>query len=210
MDYRLEDYRRHNGRTFLTPDGHKYYKSKVRDNNVYLRCVLFRNGCKATAKLNLVSNLITPGMNHNYSILEYQSDLFELMSKCKNRARNSQDNLRKVHSWRCRSFSCVVYLMRTFNVPFEEGIATKDSNICRTFWYVAKYRFGAFYTGCTVSVIVHMAIILFSDKIWAFFSQITNIKFDRTFCTVPVFLPALDYISDCWSTYLTRNTLSND
>ena len=62
MEYRLEDYRRHNGRIFQTPDGHKYCKSKVRNNNVYLRCVLFRNGCKATAKLNLVSNLITPAM----------------------------------------------------------------------------------------------------------------------------------------------------
>ena len=68
MEFKLDSYRRQNGNIFTTPDGHKYIKSKSREGKAYLKCVLYRNGCKATAKLNLITNLIIPGANHNHSI----------------------------------------------------------------------------------------------------------------------------------------------
>ena len=51
MEYKFEYFRRHTGKVFTTTDEHKYLKCKVKENKAYLKCVLFRNGCKATAKL---------------------------------------------------------------------------------------------------------------------------------------------------------------
>ena len=73
MEFKLDSYRRQNGNIFTTPDGHKYIKSKIREGKAYLKCVLYRNGCKATAKLNLLTSLIIPGANHNHNIQEYLS-----------------------------------------------------------------------------------------------------------------------------------------
>ena len=207
MEYRLEDYRRQNGRIFQTPDGHKYYKSKVRENNVYLRCVLFRNGCKATAKLNLVSNLITPAINHNHSIIEYQSDVYELKSKFKNRARNSQDNLKKIFDDVTREDAAAFHVsfaecessMYRSRRALQPKIPTSPAEFSDM---LPNSIYGTFYR-CTVSINDHTAIIFFSDNIRTFLSQITNIQFDGTFYTVPVLFYQL------WTIFLTvdRHTL---
>ena len=90
MEYTVGYYRRHIGRVFTATDEHKYLKCKVKENKTYLKCVLFRDGCKATAKLHMDTNLISP------FTIEYQSAAYELKSKCKIKARNSQDSLLKI------------------------------------------------------------------------------------------------------------------
>ena len=42
------------------------------------------------------TNLISPIAIHNHSLMEYKSTAYELKSKCKTKARNSQDGLRKI------------------------------------------------------------------------------------------------------------------
>ena len=52
MEYQLKPYRRQSGQVLTSTNEHKYVKRKVTETTVYLRCALFRDGCKATAKLN--------------------------------------------------------------------------------------------------------------------------------------------------------------
>ena len=47
-------------------------------------------------KLHMDTNLISPITIHNHGLGEYQSAAYKLKSKCKIKARNSQDSLRKM------------------------------------------------------------------------------------------------------------------
>ena len=96
MEYALDNYKHQRGKIFTTTNNHKYIKYKVKESRAYMKCALFRNGCKATAKLNMDTNLITPMAIHNHTPLEYQSESFTLKSKCKDIAKSSQENLRKI------------------------------------------------------------------------------------------------------------------
>ena len=58
-------------------------KRKVTEATVYLRCALFRDGCKATAKLNKEINLITPINVYNHDLTMYKAETFRLKAKCK-------------------------------------------------------------------------------------------------------------------------------
>ena len=58
--------------------------------------MLFRSGWKGTCRLNIEINLITPLKQHNHSIEAYQTDIFQLKTRCKTTAKNSQLNLRKL------------------------------------------------------------------------------------------------------------------
>ena len=55
-----------------------YIRSKLKRNYIYLRCVLFRNNCKTTGKLNRKTNLITPLKGQNHDIDDYRSEIFAL------------------------------------------------------------------------------------------------------------------------------------
>ena len=94
MEYKLESYRRHNGQIVIAADGHKYIRRKYTETAVYLKCALFRDGCKATANLNRETDLITPGNVQNHNLKRYNSSTFQLKSKCKTIALTSQDPLR--------------------------------------------------------------------------------------------------------------------
>ena len=96
MEYKLESYRRHNGQNVIAADGHKYIRRKYTETAVYLKCALFRDGCKATAKLNRETDLITPGNVHNHNLKRYNSSTFQLKSKCKTIALTSQVFLMKL------------------------------------------------------------------------------------------------------------------
>ena len=63
MEYNLEDYKRKGGKVFVKTDGFKYFSNRTELNSVHLRCVLFKKGCKGTAKLNTDINLIYPNQN---------------------------------------------------------------------------------------------------------------------------------------------------
>ena len=57
----MDNYRRQTGQVLTTADSHKYLRRKYTDNVVYLKCALFRDGCRTTAKLNKNTDLIIPG-----------------------------------------------------------------------------------------------------------------------------------------------------
>ena len=68
MEYTLDQYQRKGGKIVTTSDGFKYIYHKSQNNIHYLKCALFRNGCKGSAKLDTeIAKLITT------------SSLFELM-----------------------------------------------------------------------------------------------------------------------------------
>ena len=92
MEYTIYTYKYQRGKIFTTTDNKKYFRYKVKENKAYTKCVLFRIGCKATAKPNLNTNLITPMINHSHTTSQYQSE----SSKCKSIAQSSQENIRKI------------------------------------------------------------------------------------------------------------------
>ena len=71
--------------------------------------MLFRNACKGTSKLNYETNLITPLKGH-HDVAEYKSEVYDLKTKCKTIAKNSQTNLRKVFDDTTRDspFACEI------------------------------------------------------------------------------------------------------
>ena len=78
-------------------DGHKYIRSKITEKYVYLKCALFRhNDCKGTSRLNRETDLITPLTQNYHSNEDYQSNIFDLKTKCKTLAKHTQMNLRKL------------------------------------------------------------------------------------------------------------------
>ena len=83
MEFTTDEYKRSVGKVFTTSDGNKYIQSKLKGNYIYLRCVLFRNTCKGTSKLNRETNLITPLKGHNHEVDEYKSEVYSLKTKCK-------------------------------------------------------------------------------------------------------------------------------
>ena len=68
MEFNTEEYKRRGSNVFTSADGFKYVQSKTIENGVYLKCAIFRNGCKGTAKLNLTRHLITPMHLHNHEV----------------------------------------------------------------------------------------------------------------------------------------------
>ena len=96
MEFISREYKRSVGKITTTSDGHNYVHSKMTEDYIYLKCALFRSGCKGTGKLNRLRNFITPMKTHNHAIQDYQNEVFQLKTRCKTVAKNSQTNLRKV------------------------------------------------------------------------------------------------------------------
>ena len=69
MEYTVDEYKRSVGRVLTTQNGNKYIKSKITGNLMYLRCVVFRDGCKGTSKLAkvLVAKVLVNQFNHFYT-----------------------------------------------------------------------------------------------------------------------------------------------
>ena len=63
---------------------------------MYLRCVLFRDGCKGPSKLDHESNLIRSLNSHNHNVEKFKTEVYQLKTKCKSVIRKSQTSLRKV------------------------------------------------------------------------------------------------------------------
>ena len=89
MEYNTEEYRREGGKTITTSDGYKYFSNRKKSDCVYLKCVLFRNDCKWSAKLNTEVNLVYPRSVHNHEVNTYNSEVFALKSACRIRTKNS-------------------------------------------------------------------------------------------------------------------------
>ena len=208
MEYTIGYYRRQIGKVLTTTDGHKYLQCKVKENKTDLKCVLLRDGCKATAKLQMDTDLISPIAIHNHSLMESNSKEYELKSKCKIKARISQDSLRRIFDDIIRDDTAgssasfpqcesAMYHSRRISQPKIPTNAIEFSEI------ISTTTFGKFYRS-TVSVDYKTAIIFFSDLLKTTLPQIRSIQFDGTFQTVPV------QFFQLWTIYFTRHTLSYD
>ena len=63
MEVTRGSYKNKRGDVYITEDGHKYTLSKDRESIRYLICILFREKCPSTAKLNKLTNIITISWN---------------------------------------------------------------------------------------------------------------------------------------------------
>ena len=185
-----EEYKRTIGKVFTTSDGNKYILSKSNVNFVYLRCALFRGGCKGICKLNRERDLITPLNSHNHDREAYKTGLYSLKTKCKTVARNSQMNLRKIFDDVTRddpqaceiSFSeceSTMFRARKTLEPKIPQTALEFSDMITTTNFGKYYKF-------SVSVGNEIGVVFISEPMKDFLSQITNIQYDGTFFTVPI------------------------
>ena len=76
MEYTLSSFRQLVGKIYTTSDGHKFINSKICEKLIYLKCAIFRSGCKGTGRLNRETDLITPLSQHNHNIEEYRPDVY--------------------------------------------------------------------------------------------------------------------------------------
>ena len=107
MEFTTAEYKRCVGNVFTTIDGFKYVQSKITESYVYLKCAIFRSGCKATSKLNRTINLITPMHLHNHEVSEYKTEVHQLKTKCKTVTKQVQtSSLRNVFDDITRNNPC--------------------------------------------------------------------------------------------------------
>ena len=95
-DYLRTEYKNKRGNVYTTTDGHKYTLSTDRESVAYLKCVLFREGCKSTAKLNKSAKTVAVMCTHNHDMEDYCTERFKLRAKCKTAAKNSTTSLRQL------------------------------------------------------------------------------------------------------------------
>ena len=96
MEYTRGEYKSKRGNVYKTTDGDKYTLSKDSERVSYLKCILFREACRSTAKLNKVTNMITLSAPHNHPNDNYHTDKFALRAKCKMAAKSCPTSLRDV------------------------------------------------------------------------------------------------------------------
>ena len=189
MEYKIDNYRRMSGHILTTADGHKYLRRKYAVNSVYLKCALFRDGCKATAKLDKDTDLITPGNVHNHDFTKYHSETYNLKKRCKIMARTSQEPLRKIFDDAARedSFATEVSFPQCESSMYRSRRRLEPkipSNATELSLLLPTTTFGKFHKS-TVSVNDQTALIFFSDKMRELIPQIPDIQFDGTFYCVP-------------------------
>ena len=214
MEYTLEEYKRCKGKVFSIVDGHKYVRSKISEEYIYLKCALFRVSCKGTGKLNKQTNLITPLHNHNHQLEDYKTDIFRLKTKCKTLAKQSQNNLRKVFDDATRtdpsarevSFRECESAMYRSRRTLHPKIPLSASEFCGL---LPSTTLGEFHQ-CSVISETEIGVVFFSNEMSTLLAEVTNIQFDGTFYTVPSILSVMDHICNCGKTHVTRNTLPHD
>ena len=78
MEYTIDEYKRSFGKIFTSYYEHKYIQSKPTDKYIFLKCAIFRTGCKGTRRIKRETNLITPLRDLNHTVNDYMSDIFNL------------------------------------------------------------------------------------------------------------------------------------
>ena len=208
MEYTIKEYRRAVWKVFTTSDGNKYIQSKSKDNFIYLTCVLFRDDCKGTCKLNRESDLVTPLKLHNHNNEACRNEIFALKRKCKTVAKNSQTNLRKVFDYVTRNNQEYVKFpsqnanLRCFEQektlePRIPPIALEFNEIISTTSFGKNYKF-------SVAVGNETGVVFYSDSMSEFLLNVTNIQYAGTFFTVSMQFYQL------WTIFITvgRHTLA--
>ena len=189
MEYYLDEYQRKGGKVFVTSDGFKYFSNRTNFNCVHLRCVLFKKGCKGTAKLNTDMNLIYPKSEHNHQIEDYKSETFALKFKCRKMATNSQSNLREIFNEVTR-FDPSAHLV-TFkgceSMMFRARRAIQPTIPQTSIEFCDQLPTTNFAIHLKAIVILHerIAVGFFSDKIYDILGDIYDIQFDGSFYVVP-------------------------
>ena len=189
MEYTVDEYKRSVGRVLTTQNGNKYIKSKITGNLMYLRCVLFRDGCKGTSKLNLETNLITSIHSHNHNVEKYKTEVYELEAKCKTMARKSQTSLRRIFDDVTRHDPCAsdvsfnecessLYRARRKLHPKIPLSAPEFVEMLPTTTLGKYYKY-------SVTRSEQTAVIFYSEQMQTTLNEVTNIQFDGTFFTVP-------------------------
>ena len=190
MEFTVQEYKSSVGKVITTSDGHNYCHSKITQDYIYLKCALFRSGCKGTSKLNRSRNLITPMNFHNHSVEEYKTEVYRLKTRCKTLAKYSQTNLREVFDDTTRnepyaadiSFveceSSMYRARRTLQpkIPFT---APEFCDMLVASTFNDYYKFSVVQGGQT-------AVIFYSNEMMTLLSETTNVQFDGTFQTVPI------------------------
>ena len=190
MEYTLNTYKQNRGSIYTTFDGHKYLVTKRKDTDIYLKCVLFRNGCKSKAKLNQDINKIILTSQHNQGLDMYNDDIYSMKKKCNEAAKSSGENLRKIFNDQTRI------------VPAGRKISFVN---CESTMYCARRNLqpkipqNAFELECTLPGTlygIHFkgSVVIGSDRAFIFFSNelipllvdVSGICFDGTFFTVAI------------------------
>ena len=81
MEFTRGSYKNKRGNVYTTEDEHKYTLSKDRESIRYLKCILFREKCPSTAKLNKLTDIITISCQHNHPMDNYHAEKFKLRAK---------------------------------------------------------------------------------------------------------------------------------
>ena len=190
MEFTYEEYKRCIGNILTSTDGHKYVQSKVTESYIYLKCAIFRSGCKGTGKINRTRNLITPMKEHNHAVDAYKTDIYKLKTKCKRVAKEATTGLREVFDKVTRndlyareiSFAeceSSMYRARRQIQPKIPLTATEFVEMLSTTSLGAHFKF-------SVRSGDQIGVVFFSDEMRSILSESTNIQFDGTFYTVPV------------------------
>ena len=190
MEFTTGGYKRCVGNVFTTADGFRYVQSKITENYTYLKCAIFRNGCKGTSKLNRTRNLIAPMHPHNHEVSEYKADVNQLKTNCKTVVKQVQSSsLRQVFDDVTRNNPCA----RDVSFAECESAMYRARRTCQPKIPLTAAEFldmlGTTALGVhfklSVSSENQTAVIFFSDEIRALLIEATNIQFDGTFYTVP-------------------------
>ena len=191
MEFTTAKYKRCVGNVFTTTDGFKYVQSKITGNYVYLKCALFRSGCKGTSKLNRTINLITPMHLHNHEVSEYKTEVHQLKTKCKTVAKQVQtSSLRNVFDDITRNNPCArdisfaecesaMYRARKTSQPKIPRTAIEFQEMLGTTPLGIHFQY-------SVTSENQTAVVFFSNEIRESIAEATNVQFDGTFDTVPI------------------------
>ena len=77
MEFNSDEYKRCIGKVLTSIDSHKYVQSKIKEKYTYLKCAIFRSGCKETGKIDFLRNLIIPMRVHTHVVEDYKADTFK-------------------------------------------------------------------------------------------------------------------------------------
>ena len=196
MEYTIDQYRRKGGKVITSSDGYKYFCHKSKNDIHYLKCTFFKNGCKGSAKLNIVVNLVYHKSEHNHNVEEYNAEVHEIKTKIKRKAMNSRDNLRQIFDEVTRSDpagylvtfrECESSMFRA-RKSLHPKIPQSASEFCKQ---LPATTF-ALHLKATVALEDRIAVIFFSDRIYEILADSNKIDFDGTFCRRPTILSIMD------------------
>ena len=151
--------------------------------------MLFRKGCKGSAKLILDVNLLFPKSEHNHDIEEYNADIFALKAKCRKGANSNRDNIREIfnevtrtdpaaHQITFKECESLMYRARCASQPKIPMSVSEFCEMLPTTSFAINLK-------ATIKLDERVAVIFFSEKIYEIMADVHDIQYDGTFHVVP-------------------------